>query len=141
MTKNTQPAILTVSYSIFKVLQKEFNFDFKSFKFFAGHSLGEYSALVCSEALDFSDAIYLLYERGNAMQDAVPVGEGSMIAVLGAKIEQIKSILDLHKGQYNFKWRQNICSICPKNFKREENKVHPSKSQRSISLLIDEASS
>ena len=100
LTKNTQPAILTVSYSIFKVLQKEFNFDFKSFKFFAGHSLGEYSALVCSEALDFSDAIYLLYERGNAMQDAVPVGEGSMIAVLGTKIEQIKSILDLHKGQY-----------------------------------------
>ena len=49
LTKNTQPAILTVSYSIFKVLKDEFNFDFKfSFKFFAGHSLGEYSALVCS---------------------------------------------------------------------------------------------
>ena len=50
LTKNTQPGILTVSYSIFKVLKEEFGFDFSSFKYFAGHSLGEYSALVCSEA-------------------------------------------------------------------------------------------
>ena len=49
LTKNTQPAILTVSYAIFKVLKDEFNFDLKSIKYFAGHSLGEYSALVCSE--------------------------------------------------------------------------------------------
>ena len=48
LTENTQPAILTVSYSIFKVLQDEFNFNFSSTKYFAGHSLGEYSALVCS---------------------------------------------------------------------------------------------
>ena len=53
LTQNTQPAILTVSYSIFKVLEQEFNFNFKSFKFFAGHSLGEYSALLCSGSLDF----------------------------------------------------------------------------------------
>ena len=53
LTKNTQPAILTVSYSIFKVLKDEFNFDLSLFKFYAGHSLGEYSALVCAEALDF----------------------------------------------------------------------------------------
>ena len=51
LTENTQPAILTVSYSIFKVLKEEFNFDFSKFKYFAGHSLGEYSALVCSESL------------------------------------------------------------------------------------------
>ena len=44
------------------------------FKFFAGHSLGEYSALVCSESLNFNDALYLLHERGKAMQEAVPVG-------------------------------------------------------------------
>ena len=55
LTKNTQPAILTVSYSIFKVLKDEFNFDFSSFKYFAGHSLGEYSALVCSDSLNFKD--------------------------------------------------------------------------------------
>ena len=51
-------------------------------KYFAGHSLGEYSALVSSNALDFKDALYLLHERGKAMQEAVPVGDGSMIAVL-----------------------------------------------------------
>ena len=50
LTKNTQPAILTVSYSIFKVLKEEFGFNFDNFKYFAGHSLGEYSALVCSES-------------------------------------------------------------------------------------------
>ena len=60
LTKNTQPAILTVSYSIFKVLKDEFGFDFDHFKYFAGHSLGEYSALVCSGSLNFEDALYLL---------------------------------------------------------------------------------
>ena len=93
LTRNTQPAILTVSYSIFKVLEEEFGFNFKSFKYFAGHSLGEYSALVCSNSLDFTDALYLLHERGKAMQDAVPVGKGSMIAVLGMKIEEITDLL------------------------------------------------
>ena len=77
LTQNTQPAILTVSYSIFKVLIEEFDFDINKIKYFAGHSLGEYSALVCSQALTFKDALYLLYERGKAMQEAVPVGEGS----------------------------------------------------------------
>ena len=93
LTKNTQPAILTVSYSIFKVLQDEFNINFSEFKYFAGHSLGEYSALVSSEALDFGDAIYLLHERGKAMQEAVPVGEGSMLAVLGLQIDEIKDLI------------------------------------------------
>ena len=68
LTQNTQPAILTVSYSIFSVLKKEYNFDFKSTKFFAGHSLGEYSALVCSDSLNFEEALYLLHERGKAMR-------------------------------------------------------------------------
>ena len=63
LTKNTQPAILTVSYSIFKVLKEEFGFNFDNFKYFAGHSLGEYSALVCSDSLNFEDALYLLHEE------------------------------------------------------------------------------
>ena len=74
LTENTQPAILTVSYSIFKVLVDEFGFDINKIRYFAGHSLGEYSALVCSQALTFKDSLYLLYERGKAMQNAVPVG-------------------------------------------------------------------
>ena len=93
LTKNTQPAILTVSYSIFKVLKDEFNFDLGLFKYFAGHSLGEYSALVCSGSLDFTDAIYLLHARGKAMQEAVPVGKGSMIAILGSKFEDIQKLI------------------------------------------------
>ena len=109
LTKNTQPAILTVSYSIYKVLKEEFDLNLESFKFFAGHSLGEYSALVCSESLDFLDAIYLLHERGKAMQDAVPVGQGTMIAVIGTNIKKIKELvksLNLKKG---------ICEIANDN--------------------------
>ena len=71
-------------------MNDEFNFDLKSFKYFAGHSLGEYSALLCADALKFEDAIYLLHERGKAMQEAVPVGQGSMLAVLGSDIEKDK---------------------------------------------------
>ena len=93
LTKNTQPAILTVSYSIFSVLKNEFKFDFKNFKYFAGHSLGEYSALVCSEAINFSDAVYLLHERGKAMQESVPVGEGSMLAVIGFNIKDLNEMI------------------------------------------------
>jgi [acyl-carrier-protein] S-malonyltransferase len=93
LTKNTQPAILTVSYAIFSTLKKEFNFDFKNTKYFAGHSLGEYSALVCSESLNFNDALFLLFERGKSMQQAVPVGKGSMIAVLGSKINELNNFI------------------------------------------------
>ena len=94
LTKNTQPAILTVSYAIFTVLKREFNYNFESTKFFAGHSLGEYSALVCSESLTFNDALFLLFERGKSMQEAVPLGKGSMIAVLGLNIDEIKKFIN-----------------------------------------------
>ena len=93
LTQNTQPAILTVSYAIYSVFKKEFNFDFKLTKFFAGHSLGEYSALVCANSLNFNDALFLLFERGKSMQEAVPVGKGSMIAVLGSKIDELKDLI------------------------------------------------
>ena len=109
LTKITQPAILTVSYSIFKVLKQEFGFNFKNFKYFAGHSLGEYSALVCSEALNFEDAIYLLHERGKAMQEAVPLGEGSMLAVLGLDINKIKELLIILKE------KTGVCEIANDN--------------------------
>ena len=93
LTKNTQPAILIVSYSIFEVLKKEFNYKIDNIKYFAGHSLGEYSALVCAGALEFSDAVFLLHERGLAMQEAVPVGEGGMLAILGLDISQINNYI------------------------------------------------
>ena len=93
LTKNTQPAIFLISYSIFQVAIKELNVNLNQAKFFAGHSLGEYSALSSAGYLDFSDTIKLLRARGVAMQTAVPEGEGGMVAVLGSNIEVIEKIL------------------------------------------------
>ena len=93
MTQNTQPAILTVSYAIFSILKEEFNFNLANTKFFAGHSLGEYSALVCAKSLKFEDAISLVFERGKAMQEAVPLGKGGMLAILGQPILEIEKYL------------------------------------------------
>ena len=109
LTKNTQPAILTISYSIFSVLKKEFGLNINSYKYFAGHSLGEYSALVCSESLSFNDAVYLLHERGKAMQQAVPVGDGLMIAVLGLKTTEIQNLIDTKKDT------DGVCEIANDN--------------------------
>ena len=109
LTQNTQPAILTVSYSIFKVLKEEFGFEFKNFSYFAGHSLGEYSALVCAKSLSFNDAVYLLNERGKAMQEAVPVGKGSMLAVLGIKAEELNNMIK------NINLKEGVCEIANDN--------------------------
>ena len=108
LTQNTQPAILTVSYAIFSVLKNEYNFDFKSTNFFAGHSLGEYSALVSADSLKFDDAIFLLSERGKSMQEAVPVGKGKMIAVLGSKIEELNHLIKKVK-------EKGVCEIANDN--------------------------
>ena len=93
LTVNTQPAIFLVSYSIFQVVKNEYNIDLHKAKYFAGHSLGEYSALSCAGYLDFKDTIKILRIRGDAMQNSVPTGEGGMIAVLGETIENIETIL------------------------------------------------
>ena len=100
LTINTQPAIFLISYSIFQVVKKEFNIDLNQAKYFAGHSLGEYSALSSANYLNFSDTIKLLRIRGNAMQNAVPKGEGGMLAVLGSTVEIIEDILK--ENQNNF---------------------------------------
>ena len=97
LTFNTQPAIFLVSFSIFNVIQNEFNINLSKAKYFAGHSLGEYSALSCAESLSFAETILLLKKRGNAMQNAVPSGEGGMIAVLGSTVEIIEKILNEKK--------------------------------------------
>ena len=93
-TENTQPAIFLASYSIFKVLEKEINFKVNNAKFFAGHSLGEYTALCCSGAINFDQTISLLKDRGISMQSAVPKGEGGMMAVLGANIDEVNKMLN-----------------------------------------------
>ncbi len=100
LTANTQPAIFLISYSIFQVIKKEFEIDLCKAKYFAGHSLGEYSALACSGYLDFKDTINILKKRGDAMQNSVPEGEGGMTAVLGTTVENIEKILEKNKTNF-----------------------------------------
>jgi len=135
LTQNTQPAILIVSYIIFNILIKEHGFKLNDFKYFAGHSLGEYSALVCAKSLTFEDALFLLRERGKSMQEAVPVGDGGMLAVLGLEVEEVNQYIsqlntsevceianDNANGQVivsgNFKSINNLKEILKKNKKK-----------------------
>ena len=128
LTKNTQPAILTVSFSIYKVLKDEYNFNFPNFKYFAGHSLGEYSALVSAESLSFEDALFLfLHERGKAMQEAVPLGKGSMIAVLGIDSLKLNDLLN------NFK--KNIEGVCEVANDNADGQIIISGDKKSIDLF------
>ena len=99
-TENTQPAIFLVSYSICEVIKKETSFDLHNAKFFAGHSLGEYSALACSGSLSFTQTIKLLQSRGKSMQSAVPKGQGGMLAVLGSDIEKINQIISANEKKF-----------------------------------------
>ena len=101
LTENTQPAIFLVSYSIFNTIKKETNLDINKANFFAGHSLGEYSALACSDVIDFRDTIKLLKIRGHAMQNAVPKNEGGMVAVLGEETKNIEEIIENNKNNFN----------------------------------------
>ena len=99
-TENTQPAIFIVGYSIFQLLKKEFGINLNKAKYFAGHSLGEYTALACAGSLSFSETLKLLKARGKAMQSAVPKGEGGMVAVLGTEVNLIEKILQENIGLY-----------------------------------------
>ena len=99
-TENTQPAIFLVGYSIFQLAREEFSIDLNKAKFFAGHSLGEYTALAAAGSLSFADTLKLLRVRGKAMQEAVPREQGGMIAVLGSNIEFIEKIILDNKNNY-----------------------------------------
>ena len=99
LTQNTQPAIMTVGVSIFDILNNEHGFDLNNSKFFAGHSLGEYTALVCAGSLTVDRAAYLLKCRGKFMQDAVPVGDGAMLAILGMTVEEVTKEISLLQNE------------------------------------------
>ena len=101
LTVNTQPAIFLASYSIFKVLEKQNKLNIKKAKYYAGHSLGEYSALCCAGSISFEQTLNILSSRAIAMQNAVPSGEGGMIAVLGIDIKQMSEILDENAKKYS----------------------------------------
>ncbi|MDA8918916.1 ACP S-malonyltransferase [Candidatus Pelagibacter sp.] len=100
LTENTQPAIFLISYSIFKLINEEFKINLNKASFFAGHSLGEYSALASAGVLSFSDTLNILKIRGKAMQNSVPKGEGGMVAVLGSEIETIENLINENKTKY-----------------------------------------
>ena len=100
LTINTQPAIFLTSYSIFKVIKNEHNIDLSNAHAFAGHSLGEYSALACAGYLNFNETLKILKLRGESMQNAVPKGIGGMLAVLGTTTETIEKILDENKDNF-----------------------------------------
>ena len=101
LTSNTQPAIFLVSHSIFNVIKNEFNINLSKAKYFAGHSLGEYSALSCAGYLNFSDTLKILRVRGEAMQNAVPKGQGGMVAVLGSTVDIIEELLKNNEKNFN----------------------------------------
>lgn len=89
LTENTQPAILSVSIAAYRALEAN---GFRAPAFVAGHSLGEYSALVAAEVLSLSDAVKTVRARGRYMQEAVPVGVGAMAAVMGAELDDIEKV-------------------------------------------------
>jgi [acyl-carrier-protein] S-malonyltransferase len=100
LTENTQPAVFLISYSIFKLIKEEFNIKLNKANFFAGHSLGEYSALASAGVLSFSDTLKILKIRGRTMQNSVPKGLGGMVAVLGSEIEIIENLINENKSKY-----------------------------------------
>ena len=100
LTENTQPAIFLISYSIFKLIKEEFNINLNKANFFAGHSLGEYSALASAGVLSLSESLKILKIRGKAMQSSVPKGAGGMVAVLGSEIEVIENFINENKAKY-----------------------------------------
>ncbi len=108
-TEITQPAILLTSFAIFSVLKQEFDFDLSKIKYVAGHSLGEYSALVASQSLSLEDGITLVHERGKLMQAAVPENEGAMLAVMGLSLEELNLLIS------KFDTEKGICEVANDN--------------------------
>jgi len=91
LTTNTQPALMACGIAAMRALKAEFDIDISTAKFTAGHSLGEYTALCAASSLSLADTARLLRIRGNAMQQAVPVGAGAMAALLGASVEEAEA--------------------------------------------------
>ena len=129
LTQNTQPAILTTSIAAFRVLQAESGLQPA---YAAGHSLGEYSALVCAGALAFADAVRIVRERGRFMQEAVPIGQGAMAAVLGLDGDLLEKVCaEAAQGQV----------VAPANFNSEGQVViagHAEAVERAIALAKEQ---
>lgn len=110
LTQNAQPALMAVSIAVMRVLAAEKGWDVSGAKFVAGHSLGEYSALAAAGTISLGDAARLLRIRGNAMQEAVPVGDGAMAALLGVDVESAAKISAEAAGETG-----QICQVANDN--------------------------
>src|SRR3982751_718188 len=109
LTENAQPAIMALSIAVFRVFTKDGRIDLtRAASFVAGHSLGEYSALCAAGSFDLATAAKLLKLRGQAMQAAVPVGQGAMAALLGADLELAQKIADAAA-------RGEVCTVANDN--------------------------
>src|SRR6266446_10469238 len=109
LTENAQPALLAASLAVIRVLEADSGFDIaRQAAYVAGHSLGEYSALAAAGALSVPDAARLVKRRGQAMQKAVPVGEGAMAALLGLDIDAAREIAREASGR-------QICAVANDN--------------------------
>ena len=108
LTANTQPALMAHSIAALRVLETEAGADVENTMFVAGHSLGEYSALCAARALTLSDTAKLLRIRGEAMQAAVPVGQGAMAALIGVDLEAAQKAIDGIEGE-------GVCEIANDN--------------------------
>jgi [acyl-carrier-protein] S-malonyltransferase len=135
LTRNTQPAIMTVGVCVFNILNKDFDLNLNTAEFFAGHSLGEYTALVCAGSITVERAAYLLHERGKSMQDAVPAGQGAMMAILGMTVDEVEKEINLlpkgevceiandnSNGQVVVSGRKKIIEIFNENLKKKKKK-------------------
>ena len=159
LTQNTQPAIMTIGVSIFNVLKQQFDLNLNESRFFAGHSLGEYTALVCAGSLTIERAAYLLHERGKAMQESAPPDQGAMTAVLGMTIAEVEKEISLlpkkeiceiandnSNGQVVVSGTKMVIEILNENLKRKKKKgillpvsapFHSSLMQKASQRMID----
>ncbi len=130
LTHNTQPALLTVSYILYNLLDIEPIIA-------AGHSLGEYSAYLCAGTLKFEDAVLLVHKRGKYMQEAVPVGKGSMAALIGADIEKVKNIVESIDGIVNLaNWNSKSQIVISGEKQAVEKAVEEINAPRSVFLQV-----
>lgn len=130
LTHNTQPALLTVSYILFLMMEKE---PFIA----AGHSLGEYSALLCAGSIGFEDAIMLVHKRGKYMQEAVPVGKGAMAALMGADITKVKDVVSEINGIVNLaNWNSSSQIVISGEKKAVEEAVEKISAPRAVFLPV-----
>ena len=130
LTYNTQPALLTVSYILYSLFGKE---PFIA----AGHSLGEYSALLCAESIKFEDAVMLVHKRGKYMQEAVPVGKGAMAAIIGSDIERVKEVVSEVNGIVNLaNWNSSSQIVISGEKEAVEEAVEKISAPRSVFLPV-----